>query len=119
MIRSIAPSSNSVPVGLFGYASQITAGSCSAIAASIASASSVKSARSGTPTNPTCANFADIAYITKPGSGASTFAPGFAHATVIMLMISSEPLPSSTSQSGGTPMVRLILSISASGRGAG
>ena len=43
--------------------------------------------------------------MTKPGTGASSFAPGFAHAMAIMLMISSEPLPSSNSAPAGTPLV--------------
>jgi hypothetical protein len=74
---------------------------------------------SGTPTNSICASFADSAYITNPGTGASTFAPGVEHATEIMLINSSEPLPSSTSQFAGTFITRLSLSSSASGRGAG
>jgi hypothetical protein len=78
------------------------AGLCSAIAASIAARSSVKSGRSGTPTNSSPANCADIAYMTKPGTGASTLAPGLAAASDRMLMISSEPLPSSTSMPAGT-----------------
>ena len=77
------------------------AGWCSAMAASMASRSSVKS-RSGTPTKPVPANCADIAYMTKPGTGASTLAPGLAAASDSMLMISSEPLPSSTSMPAGT-----------------
>ncbi|MDR8775138.1 hypothetical protein FEP92_05558 [Burkholderia multivorans] len=115
----MSASSYSVPVGLFGYARYTMAGRCSAIAASIASTSSVRSAFSGTPTKSSCANRADSSYITKPGTGASTFAPGFAHASEIMLMISSEPLPSSTSHVPGTPIAWRSLSSSAAGRGAG
>ncbi|MNX98597.1 hypothetical protein D3C86_1310130 [compost metagenome] len=95
------------------------AGLCSAMAASIAARSSVKSARSGTPTNSSPANCADIAYMTKPGTGASTLAPGRAAASDSMLMISSEPLPSSTSMPAGTSMTARSRARSASLLGTG
>ncbi|MCY1229905.1 hypothetical protein D9M72_422960 [compost metagenome] len=95
------------------------AGCCSAIAASMAARSSVKSARSGTPTNCRPANCADIAYMTKPGTGAITFAPGLAAASASMLMISSEPFPSSTSMPAGTCITAFSLARSASLLGTG
>lgn len=97
----------------------MTAGWCSAMAASIASRSRVRSALSGTPTNFSPISCADIAYITKPGTGASTVAPGLAAAMAIRLMISSEPLPSSTSAPAGTRITRLSWALSASAVGTG
>ena len=62
---------------------------------------------------------ADIAYMTKPGTGAITLAPGLAAASDNMLMISSEPLPSSTSMPAGTFITVLSLARSASLLGTG
>src|SRR6218665_1513002 len=53
----------------------VSAGRCRAMAASIAGSSSSKSAVSGTPTKSRPCNCALNAYITKPGSGASTPRP--------------------------------------------
>ena len=63
------------------------------MAASIAASSNSKSAVNGTPTNCKPCKRADMSYITKPGTGASTLAPGTSQAMLSSVMISSEPLP--------------------------
>ena len=65
--REFAPA-----VGLLGYARCVMAGRCSAMAASMAASSSSKSGVSGTPTKSSPCSCALMAYITKPGTGAST-----------------------------------------------
>ncbi len=80
------------------------AGRCVAIALSIAASSSSKSAVVGTPTNFRPCSFADISYITKPGSGATMLAPGTSQAIAISEINSSEPLPSISLQPVGSSM---------------
>ncbi len=68
----------------------------------MAASSSSKLAVSGTPTKRSPRRRADISYITKPGSGASTTAPGTSQATDSRSINSSEPLPMITRQPAGT-----------------
>src|SRR6218665_328204 len=73
MMRCTAPSSHSVAVGVLGEGVEGSGGGgWGGRAASIAGSSSSKSAVSGTPTKSRPCNCALNAYITKPGSGAST-----------------------------------------------
>ena len=78
------------------------AGRCRSIAASIASSSSSKRSLSGTPTKRRPCSFADISYITKPGTGARIVAPGRSQAIASREISSSEPLPSISLQPAGS-----------------
>ena len=69
------------------------AGSCCAIEADMACSSTAKSTVKGTPTKGRACNLALMAYITKPGSGDNTLAPGTAQTMANNEINSSEPLP--------------------------
>ena len=68
----------------------------------MASSSSSNCGVSGTPTKFKPRSCADIWYITKPGSGASSVAPGTSQATLSMSISSSEPLPRIILQPAGS-----------------
>jgi len=85
----------------------------------MATASSSKSGVSATPVKPSPCNCALMPYMTKPGNGASTCAPGRAQARATRLMSSSEPLPKISAQPSGMPACRASASRSTSVRGPG
>ena len=66
-----------LPVGLFGYARKIIAGSCLAMLSHILSASREKSSLKKTDSNFNPTNLAIFLYILKVGSGQSTTFPSF------------------------------------------
>ena len=90
-----------------------------AMAASIAASSSAKSAVSGTPWKARPCNCALMAYMTKPGTGATMLAPGMSHAIASRLINSSEPLPSISDQPVGGAAWRCSAAFSSSTRAPG
>ena len=62
---------------------------------------------------------ADIAYITKPGSGAMTTAPGTSQAIASIVISSSDPLPSVSAQPSGMPACTASAARRSSVRSAG
>ncbi len=85
----------------------------------MAASSSSKSGASGTPTKASPCSRADSSYITKPGTGASTVAPGRSQAMASSEISSSEPLPSMSAQPAGRPTWRASASITSAAQPAG